>query len=87
LKIVGDPLDDVYDSARYGLYSFITAAEKPTEVRRAELTAQFAELLNDNSLSLSERGAVMTSAAIRHAQLKAEEEAGGRPIRLGRRRW
>ena len=31
LKIGGDPLDDVMDSARYGLYSWVTAAEKPKE--------------------------------------------------------
>ena len=57
LKVVGDPLDDVYDSARYGLCSFVTAAAKPIEVRQAELTG----------------------AAIRHGQLKTEEEARGRP--------
>jgi len=54
LKVVGDPLDDVYDSARYGLYSFVTAAAKPIEVRQAELTAQFAERLHDDSLIPSE---------------------------------
>jgi len=77
LKVVGDPLDDVYDSARYGLCSFVTAAAKPIEVRQAELTAQFAERLH--GLPYSERSAVITSAAIRHGQLKTEEEARGRP--------
>jgi len=87
LKVAGDPLDDVYDSARYGLYSFVTASEKPMEVKRSEVAAQFAENLHDGSLSVSERGAVMTSSLIRHLQLKAEEEVGVRQIRLGRRSW
>jgi hypothetical protein len=87
LKVVGDPLDDVYDSARYGLYSFVTASEKPMEVKRSEVVAQFAENLHDGSLSVSERSALMTSSLIRHLQLKAEEEAGGRLMRLGRRQW
>jgi hypothetical protein len=86
LKVAGDPLDDIYDSTRYGLYSFITAAGKPVEVKRAELTAQFAERLNDDSLSFSERGSVMTSSLVRHLQLKAEETVGVRQIRSGRRR-
>ena len=88
LKVAGDPLDDVYDSARYGLYTFVTASEKPIpmQVKRSEVVAQFAENLHDGSLSLSERGAVMTSSLIRHLQLKVEEAADSRPTRLGRRR-
>jgi hypothetical protein len=87
LNVAGDPLDEVYDSARYGLHSFVTASEKPIEVKRSEVVAQFAEKLHDGSLSVSERGAVMTSSLIRDLQLKAEEAVGGRPIRLGRRSW
>jgi len=87
LKVVGDPLDDICDSARYGLYSFITAAEKPVAVRRAELAGEFAERLADGTLSYAERSVVITSSMVRHLQLKAEEvAAGGRPIRLGSRR-
>ncbi len=29
LKLPGDPLDDVADDVRYGIYTFITSAEKP----------------------------------------------------------
>jgi len=29
LKVPGDPLDDVADDARYGIYTFITSTEKP----------------------------------------------------------
>ena len=36
LKVGGDPMDDVMDSARYGLYSWVTAAEKPLEVKNAD---------------------------------------------------
>jgi len=32
LKVPGDPLDDVADDARYGIYTFITTTEKPREL-------------------------------------------------------
>lgn len=32
LKVPGDPLDDVADDARYGIYTFITTTEKPTDL-------------------------------------------------------
>jgi hypothetical protein len=82
LKVGGDPLDDVMDSARYGLYSWVTAAEKPWEVRRSELMGQFSEKLADQSLSAAERQSVATSALIRHTQMS--EDYTARPSRLGR---
>ena len=84
LKVGGDPLDDVMDSARYGLYSWVTAAEKPIEVRRAEMTSQFAPLLHDQTLSETERRAVATSLLIRQQQEHEEENAGRYPARIGR---
>ena len=36
LKVPRDPLDDVADDARYGIYTFITTTEKPLEIRMAE---------------------------------------------------
>ena len=36
LKVPGDPLDDVADDARYGIYTFITTTEKPRELAIAE---------------------------------------------------
>ena len=84
LKVGGDPLDDVMDSARYGLYSWITAAEKPFEVRRSEVARQFAAHLHNETLSDSERRAVATSSMIRQVQLKAEEDPVRPPVRLGR---
>ena len=84
LKVGGDPLDDVMDSARYGLYSWVTAAEKPREVRKAELTAQFAPQLHNDELSYRERRAVATSLLIRQQQLHEEENAGRYPARLRR---
>jgi hypothetical protein len=86
LKVGLDPLDDTMDSARYGLYSFITAAEKPLEVRRAEMAGQFAGRLHDSDLSYSERTAIATSALLRHTQLTAEDSTS-RPVRFGRSRW
>ena len=71
LKVGGDPLDDVMDSARYGVYSFVTASDKPLKLRMREAV----------------QGLDMQSAYIRCLQMKAEEEYNGQPIRLGRRRW
>lgn len=39
----GDPLDDVADDARYGIYTFITTTEKPRELAIAEDCRQLAE--------------------------------------------
>jgi hypothetical protein len=83
LKVGGDPLDDIMDSARYGLYSWVTAAEKPFEVRRAEMIGCFAEQLCDQSLSEAERRAVATSAVIRHMQMTEADSATG-TTQLGR---
>ena len=69
LKVGGDPLDDVMDSARYGVYSFVTASDKPLKLRMREAV----------------QGLDMQSTYIRCLQMKAEEEYNGQPIRLGRR--
>ena len=84
LKVGGDPLDDVMDSARYGLYSWVTAAEKPIEIRRAEMAGKFASYLHDPEISESERTAIMTSALIRNMQLDAEENSARIPARMAR---
>lgn len=36
LKVKGDPLDDIWDDARYGLYSFAQSPRKPKEILIAE---------------------------------------------------
>ena len=76
LKVTGDPLDDVADDARYGIYTFVTSSPKPRELVIREQLKAFAEQGD------------LTSALIRYQQFKAEEEyqAAPRPIRLGRRR-
>jgi hypothetical protein len=86
LKVGGDPLDDAMDSARYGLYSWVTAAEKPLQIRRAEMAGHFAGKLHDPGMSESERSAIATSAMFRHAQLTAEESSRGDPVRVGKAR-
>jgi hypothetical protein len=85
LKVGGDPLDDIMDSVRYGLYSWVTAAEKPIEVRRAELTSQFSAYLHNQDISEIERRAIMTSSMIRHTQLESDENSAAKPVRIGRR--
>jgi hypothetical protein len=85
LKVGGDPLDDIMDSVRYGLYSWVTAADKPPEVRKAELTSQFSAFLNNQDLSEIERRAIVTSSLIRHMQLESEENSTAKPVRIGRR--
>ena len=74
LKIPGDPLDDVADDARYGIYTFITSNEKPRELEIAE-----------SNRRLAEQGD-LTSAYIRHLQVIAESQYRGRPAVLGRYR-
>ena len=75
LKVPGDPLDDVADDARYGIYTFVTSSPKPRELA-----------IQEQLKALAEQGD-LTSALIRGLQFKAEEEyqPTPRPIRLGRR--
>jgi hypothetical protein len=72
LKVPGDPLDDVADDARYGIYTFITSTEKPPELT-----------IHDQVRQLAEQGD-LTSAAIRYAQYAAESEYHYQPATLGR---
>jgi len=72
LKVPGDPLDDVADSARYGIYSFVTGTEKPTELRVREAIRPLAEAGD------------LTSALIRYNQMMEDSRYTGRPIVLGR---
>jgi len=73
LKVPGDPLDDVADDARYGIYTFVTTAEKPPELAIADACRQLAELGDP-------------SASIRYQQMLAESQVQYQPARLGRRR-
>jgi hypothetical protein len=75
LKVPGDPLDDVADDARYGIYTFITSSEKPRELVMAE-----------DIRRLAQQGD-LTSASIRGRQMLAESQVQFRPARIGRRRW
>ena len=72
LKVPGDPLDDVADDARYGIYTFITSTEKPPELT-----------IHDQVRQLAEQGD-LTSAAVRFAQYAAESEYRYQPATLGR---
>jgi hypothetical protein len=60
LKVAGDPLDDVADDARYGIYTFITTTEKPREL-----------VVREDIRRLAEQGD-LTSAYVRHLQMTAE---------------
>lgn len=81
-KVPGDPLDDVADSARYGIYSFINASPRPQELSDRE---QFRSLVEQGDL---------TSAMIRYPQMVAKS-SDYRPVTIGRyayaryrdRRW
>jgi hypothetical protein len=57
------------DAARYGIYSWVTASEKPLELRMREAV----------------KGLDLTSANIRWQQMKAEAEYQDSPVRLGPR--
>ena len=67
LKVPGDPLDDVADDARYGLYTFITSTDKPPELE-----------MHDQLRQLAEQGD-LTSAAIRYAQSQQSKPPRGGP--------
>jgi len=56
LKVIGSELDDAYDAARYGVYSYQEPEEKPRELRIAEAV----------------RGLDATMAMIRMRQMEAE---------------
>ena len=43
LKVPGDALDDVADDVRYGIYTFITSADKPRELIIPELVQPLAQ--------------------------------------------
>jgi hypothetical protein len=70
-KVPGDPLDDVADSARYGIYSFINASAPPQDL------IDYAQLRYLASIG------DLTSASIRH-QLMAQESEAYRPATIGR---
>lgn len=74
LKVPGDPLDDVADDARYGIYTFVMRAEKPRELVIAESIRHLAEQHD------------LTSASIRYGQMIAQSQAQFQPARLGRYR-
>ena len=60
LKVPGDPLDDVADDARYGIYTFITTTEKPRQL-----------VIADDIRRLAQQGD-LTSAYIRGLQMMAD---------------
>ena len=62
------------DSARHGLYSWVTFTDKPPELG-----------MHDQIRQLAEQGD-LTSAAIRYAQYAAESEYRYQPATLGRLR-
>ena len=75
LKVPGDPLDDVADDARYGIYTFVTSSEKPPELA-----------MHDQLRQLAEQGD-LTSATIRYQQMTDESQRSYQPATLGKRRW
>jgi hypothetical protein len=76
VKVPGDQLDDVADSARYGIYTFITLSEKPKELIVREAIAP---LVAQGDL---------TSCLIRYQQMMEDPQPNYRPATLGRySRW
>jgi hypothetical protein len=76
VKVPGDQLDDVADSARYGIYTFITLSEKPKELIVREAIAPLAAQGD------------LTSCLIRYQQMMEDPQPNYRPATLGRySRW
>ena len=75
LKVPGDPLDDVIDDVRYGIYTFITTAEKPRELIAREAAADLAATGD------------LTSCLIRYTEMMLKDEPFEyEPAYWGRRR-
>ena len=74
LKVPGDPLDDVADDVRYGIYTFITTSEKPRELEVMEELRRLAQQVD------------LTSSLIRHKQMVEETQGSSKPIQIGRYR-
>jgi hypothetical protein len=75
LKVPGDPLDDVADDVRYGIYTFITASIIPNDLA-----------VRERLKPLAEQGD-LTAALVRFRQIEDEAEADDTPMwRPGRYR-
>ena len=74
LKVPGDPLDDVADNVRYGIYTFINSTQKPEDL-----------VLLDQCRALAQQGD-LTSALIHYQDRTAEAKDTGGPLVLGRYR-
>lgn len=74
LKVPGDPLDDVADDVRYGIYTFITAAVEPMEIAQREVLR-----------NLAEQGD-LTSALVCQQLMMEKSQPQSKPIPLGRYR-
>ncbi|MFI5118612.1 MAG: hypothetical protein ACHP8B_18140 [Terriglobales bacterium] len=73
LKVPGDRGDDAMDAARYGLFTWVTASEKPQELVMREMMKPFVEQEEPD----------LTSAYIRYQQKVAELDYGEQAARLG----
>lgn len=72
-KVISDPLDDVFDSFRYGIYSYMEANSKPKEMRVKD---RMEKLIKSAESSDADRDMAVTTAALLHKKaLKEEEDA------------
>ncbi len=71
-KVPGDPLDDVADSARYGLYTFINVAEKPRPRVDYKLLQHCADIHD------------LTSASINYQLMTQDSQSDYQPAWWGR---
>ena len=69
-KVPGDPLDDVADACRYGVFNWFTASEKPPELK-----------MRERAMGLDPH-----SAYVRVLQATADAPGSRRPPTLGQRR-
>lgn len=69
-KVKEDPLDDYYDSLRYGYYTYLEAETKPESERVKERMRKIVERAQSEGDSMG-----LTSAILQHAKITKEEEA------------
>ena len=73
-KVVGDPLDDVWDATRYGAYSYHEAEKKPLEMRVQDRLSELVQKNRERGIA-PDSDEAMTSAMVNSQRIMREEMA------------
>jgi len=78
-KVIADPLDDVFDETRYGVYSFMEANGKPAALRIQE---RMKNIIGQRNAS-EQASMALTSAYMQHEKIRRQEDEEEKPTYLG----